>query len=98
MRTFNDEAHIGLQGDDYARSEIAKETEDHSSVTTVDPDIIDVTDISPLVKDSAHKLHKRTRSEDNSEVYDTPRNLREDVVGKDNVVSTRDSDDITKHL
>ena len=98
LRTFDDEAHIGLQGHNYVRSEIAKENEDHSSVTTVDPNIIDRTDISPLVKNPVHKLHKRTRSEDNDEVYDIPRNLREDIVGKDNVISIKNGEDIAKRL
>ena len=98
LRTFDSEAHIGLQGDNYVRSKIVKENEDHSNVTTVDPNIIDVADISPLVKNPVHKSHKRTRSEDNSEVYDIPRNLREDIVGKDNVISIKDGEDINKRL
>ena len=69
LRTFDSEAHIGLQGDNYVRSKIVKENEDHSNVTTVDPNIIDVADISPLVKNPVHKLHRRTRSEDNDEVF-----------------------------
>ena len=98
LRIFNAEAHRASQGDSYVCSEIANETEDHNAVTTVDPNIIDMTNISPLVKTPVHKLHKRARSEDNSEVYNIPRNLCEEILGKGNMISIRDGLDITKYL